>query len=129
MRTPVSAAVVAALLLAAAPLHVTAGTRKPGLGKLIAGKLLAQKAVPRPAIHTTDFAGDRIGCITLSRDEMRRFGYPGHAFVCEEAQTGEVLGAALTRNGFRICEIAGRYAGDGCYDLDICGVADGLCAY
>jgi hypothetical protein len=38
---------------------------------------------------------------------MRSFGYPGHAFACEEAAHGEVLGAVLDRRGQRRCFIEG----------------------
>jgi hypothetical protein len=120
---PLVLSCVVALALA---LPAAAGTRKPGFARAIAEKLLAKKT-PKPQIHTTDFAGQNIGCITLSRREVRSFGYPGHAFVCEEASAGEVLGALLTRAGVPICEIFGFYAGDGCYDLTICDNAETLC--
>lgn len=120
--------VLAALVLVAAPLPADAAKRKPGLGRLIAQKLFARKkATIAPRTHTTDFAGEQIGCITLTRGEMRSFGYPGHAFVCEEAATAEVLGAALNRVGVPICYISGFYVGDGCYDLDICEVPETFC--
>ena len=92
----------------------------------IAKKLIARKVI-RPETHTTDFQGDSLGCITLTAWELRQFGYPGHAFFCEEAATGEVLGAVLTRRGAVSCYISGDYVGDGCYDFTICGVADGAC--
>src|SRR5262245_32372182 len=114
-----------------------AAERTEGLHRLVASRLPARRAQragrsvgPRagvPQTHATDFAGDGIGCITLTRREMRSFGYPGHAFACEEAAAGEVLGAVLDRNGRRRCLISGGYAGDDCYDLTICRVAETLC--
>lgn len=105
---------------------------------MLVGKLVEQKARAQtpgdhtaavPHTHSTDFAGDGIGCITLTRSEMRSFGYPGHAFACEEAVAGEVLGAVLDRQGRRRCFIEGEYAGDDCYDLSICDVAETLCLH
>src|SRR5205823_4703835 len=72
----------------------------------IATKLYAHKAI-KPETHTTDFQGDSLGCITLTAWELRQFGYRGHAFFCEDAGTGEVLGAVLTRGGFVRCHISG----------------------
>jgi len=81
-----------------------------------------------PLIHDTEFRGTNIGCVTLSRSEMRRFGYPGHALFCEEASTGEVLGAVLNRRGRELCEIRGFYNNDAaCYDLTICEESNRLC--
>src|SRR5436189_146031 len=94
--------------------------------RAIATKLSAQKAI-HPETHTTDFRGDSLGCITLTAWELRQFGYRGHAFFCEDAATGEVLGAVLTRGGLVRCFISGDYVGDGCYDFTICGLADGAC--
>jgi hypothetical protein len=91
--------------------------------KLIAGKALSAK----PRTHTTDFQGDSLGCITLTTGELRRFGYRGHAFFCEDAFTEEVLGAVLNRFGRVRCRISGDYVGGGCYDFTICGVADSVC--
>jgi len=114
-----------------------AAERTEGLHRLVATRLAARRAERSaqpadpgtgvPQTHATDFAGDAIGCITLTRREMRSYGYPGHAFVCEEAAAGEVLGAVLDRNGRRRCLITGGYAGDDCYDLAICGVSETLC--
>jgi hypothetical protein len=133
MRTRLTAGLVAALALATATAAPAAP--RPGLHRLVAERLAAERgrgpAAPptagAPQTHSTDFAGTNIGCITLSRREMRRFGYPGHAFVCEEAAEGEVLGAVLDRQGFRRCLIEGAYAGDDCYTLTICRVAETLC--
>jgi hypothetical protein len=132
MRTLLPVGLIAATLATAAP-----ATPRPGLHRLVAERLAAEKAkrpgppsspaAGMPQTHSTDFAGENIGCITLSRREMRRFGYPGHAFVCEEAAQGEVLGAVLDRQGFRRCLIEGDYAGDDCYSLTICDVAETLC--
>jgi hypothetical protein len=91
--------------------------------KLIAGKTLE----PKTQTHTTDFQGDSLGCITLTARELHHFGYRGHAFFCEDAFTGEVLGAVLNRSGVVRCAISGDYVGDGCYDFTICGVADSVC--
>ena len=96
------------------------------LARVIATKLYAHKAI-QPETHTTDFRGDSLGCITLTAWELRQFGYRGHAFFCEDAATGEVLGAVLTRGGLVRCFISGDYVGDGCYDFTICGLADGAC--
>ena len=134
MRTLLAAALVAATL---GLVSAAAAEPRPGLHRLLAERLLAEKtktpdtpadpATGTPQIHATDFAGENIGCITLSRREMRRFGYPGHAFVCEEASKGEVLGAVLDRQGRRRCLIEGDYTGDDCYTLTICKVQETLC--
>jgi hypothetical protein len=114
----------AAVLLAVAP--PAGAAREAKLGAALAGKLVARKAL-RPETHTTDFATDALGCITLSRWELRRFGYAGHAFVCEEAASGEVLGAVLNKAGLVRCHVTGAYVGDGCYDLVICGNVEPAC--
>jgi hypothetical protein len=130
-------AILSVALLAATAGSVAAAEPKPGLHRLLARRLLEQKALRGqpsggadagvPQIHATDFAGEAIGCITLPRWEMRSFGYPGHAFACEEAAGGEVLGAVLDRLGRRRCLIEGAYAGDDCYELRICDVPETLC--
>ncbi len=129
-------AIVCAALLTTGLASEAAAERKAGLHRLLAGKLVERKARGRttadttagvPQTHSTDFAGDGIGCITLTRREMRSFGYPGHAFACEEAAAGEVLGAVLNRQGRMLCQIDGVYAGDDCYDLTVCDVAETLC--
>ena len=102
------------------------------VGQAVADELAAlhgpPSGEPRPqALDTTDFAGQTLGCITLARWEMRRLRYPGHAFACEDAASGEVLGAVLTKSGNRKCLITGQYAGNDCYDLVICEVTDRLC--
>jgi hypothetical protein len=132
---------VLAAALMATTLGLTAAADaavRPGLHRLVAERLAAEKpqrpaptlvapTTGTPLTHATDFAGDNIGCITLSRREMRRFGYPGHAFVCEEAAQGEVLGAVLDRWGARRCLISGDYTGNDCYTLTICDVPETLC--
>jgi hypothetical protein len=132
MRTSVTLATI--LVTAGLAGDLAAADRKPGLHRVLAQKLVTQKTRPRgngdtgvPQTHITDFAGDAIGCITLQRWEMRSFGYPGHAFACEEAARGEVLGAVLDRHGRRLCFIDGFYAGDDCYELTICDVPETLC--
>jgi len=112
-----------------APGRPAVGAEQGAFAKAIAAKLYAQKTVQaiRPKTHTTDFQGDSLGCITLTAWELRQFGYRGHAFFCESAATGEVLGAVLSRGGVVRCYISGDYVGDGCYDFTICGVADGAC--
>ena len=111
-------ALVAALLGLASAAHA-AGWKLSRPGK---------PTVIRPAIHDTEFQGTMIGCVTLSRSEMRAFGYPGHALFCEESTTGEVLGAVLSRRGRELCEIRGFYNNDAaCYDLTICDEANRLC--
>jgi hypothetical protein len=112
-------------LLAVAPVDGLA-EGKPTLGSVLTIKLLAKKLL-RPETHATDFAGDDLGCITLTAWELRNFGYRGHAFLCEAAVSGEVLGAVLNRAGELRCYITGRYAGDFCYEFDICGVPDAAC--
>jgi len=122
------AAVWFAVLLALAPgLRSAAAADAGGLGRAIATKLHAARQGIHPNTHATDFASDHIGCITLTRGEMRRLGYPGHAFACEEATAAEVLGGVLNRRGVVICHISGAYVGDGCYDLDVCETRDTLC--
>ena len=98
-----------------------------GLGRAAAEKLMARKALRPDDITVTDFRGDGIGCITLSSRELRQFGFFGHAFFCETAPTGEILGAVLSRRGFVRCYISGDYAGDACYDFTICGIAQSAC--
>ena len=117
---------VAMGLALVAPGRPAVAAERSALARAIATKLSAQKAI-RPETHTTDFRGDSLGCITLTAWELRQFGYRGHAFFCEEAATGEVLGAVLTRGGVVRCFISGDYVGDGCYTFTICGVADGAC--
>ena len=81
-----------------------------------------------PEIHDTEIMGTNIGCVTLSRREMRRFGYPGHAVFCEEASAGEVVGVVVNKRGNAICEIRGAYNNDEqCYDLTICNDTTLLC--
>jgi hypothetical protein len=134
MRVACSFAVlVFALSLTAAE----AATPKPGFGKALATKLMAKKQAAassdgagsafRPKTHTTDFGSDAIGCITLTRWELNDFGYAGHAFLCEEGATSEVLGAVLSRTGVLRCYISGVYTGDGCYDFDICDIPETAC--
>lgn len=97
-----------------------------GLGLEIVRRLVARRT-SSPDINVTDFAGQNIGCILLPRRELRRYGYPGHAFFCETAPTGEVLGAVLNKKGLRFCYVSGAYAGDACYDISICDNAERLC--
>ncbi len=124
MRTSnVAIGMVLGLVLGGAAAAQPADPR--GLAEALARRLVARRTTS--AIHTTDFQGTDLGCILLARREIRPYGYPGHAFLCEHAQTGEVLGAVLNRNGRRLCDIAGAYTGDACYDFDICGNAERLC--
>jgi hypothetical protein len=112
-------------VLAAAP----APARAPdphGLGLEIVRRLVARRTSATD-INVTDFAGQNIGCILLPRRELRRYGYPGHAFFCETAPTGEVLGAVLNKKGLRYCYVSGAYAGDSCYDISVCDNAERLC--
>lgn len=119
------AVVVVALTVASAD---AAGPQNTGLGRALATKLMAKKALQaKTRTHTTDFGTEAIGCITLTRRELRDFGYRGHAFLCEEGATSEVLGAVLNPVGFVRCQIRGFYVGDGCYDFDICGVPETAC--
>ena len=96
-----------------------------GLGREIVKRLVARRTSSQ--IHATDFQGTNIGCIILPRRELRRYRYPGHAMLCEEASAGEVLGAVLSKSGNQLCDISGAYTGDFCYDIDICGYAETLC--
>jgi hypothetical protein len=122
MRTAVMAGGLVLMLLAGR----VGGAETGGLARGMAERLMARKSL-RPETHATDFAGDTLGCITLTAAELRRFGYPGHAFFCENAATGEVLGAVLGRYGRVYCSISGDYAGDGCYDFTLCDVPDSAC--
>jgi hypothetical protein len=106
---------------------VTDGLYRALAGKLGAETRAADALAGVPQTHATDFAGDAIGCVTLSRREMRSFGYFGIAFACEEAASGEVLGAVLDRRGLRRCLIEGDYVGDDCYRMRICNVPETLC--
>lgn len=96
------------------------------VAKAIATALRQHRPI-RPATHATDFGNEAIGCVTLTQRELSRIGYRGHAFACEEGATGEVMGAVLTRPGVVRCYVAGVYAGEGCYTLDVCGYAETLC--
>ena len=118
--------VALAVVLGALTLASMSAAAERGLGKVLAMKLAAAQGV-RPETHATDFATDRLGCITVTARELRRFGYAGHAFLCEETESGDVLGAVLGRSGQLRCYITGRYAGDFCYDLSICGLSDSAC--
>ena len=96
------------------------------LASALAARLLAKKSLT-PRTHTTDFSIDQLGCITLTVRELRAFGFAGHAFVCEEPQSGAVLGAVLNRKGVVRCHISGWYVSDACYDLAICGEPETAC--
>ena len=120
MRGPLLAGVLAFALVAPA----RAGRSELASG--LAARLLAKKALT-PRTHTTDFAIDQLGCITLTARELRAFGFRGHAFVCEEPQSGAVLGAVLNHKGVVRCHVSGWYAGDTCYDLEICGEPETAC--
>ena len=120
MRSTTAAALVLALLGTA-----QAAPDPAGFARAAASKLMTKKV--RPQTHDTDFQGDSLGCITFTSRELRYFGYAGHAFFCEDAGTGEILGAVQTRAGVVRCYISGDNVGDGCYDLTICGIADGAC--
>ena len=110
-------------LALAAPAH--AGRSE--LASALATRLLATKSLTPRTLDTTDFSIDQLGCITLTVRELRAFGFPGHAFVCEEPQSGAVLGAVLNRKGVVRCHISGWYAGDACYDLAICDEPETAC--
>ncbi len=117
-KTRIGAALVLLVTLGATP--ALARPRDPyGLGHALVVKLRGQPGI-RPETHATDFGDDALGCITFAQWELRRFGYRGHAFVCEEGATHEVLGAVLGRTGVVRCQITGSYAGDGCFALEIC---------
>jgi len=109
---------------------VAAAERDPrGLAEALAKRFTARRKAP-PQIHATDFQGTDIGCIILPRFEIRPYGYPGHAVLCEANVSGEVLGAVVNRRGIKLCEIRGAYrneADDFCYDFDICETPETLC--
>jgi hypothetical protein len=121
--------VVAGLLLGTMTMlgSAAAADRNPhGLAQALVDRLAARKAAPQ--IHATDFQGTDIGCIILPRRELRPYGYPGHAMLCEVNGTGEVLGAVMGKTGNHLCDIAGAYVPDTfCYDFDICGYPERLC--
>lgn len=103
-----------------------AAERDPhGLGQALAKRLVERRQ--QAQTHATDFAGVDLGCIILPRREIRPYGYPGHAFLCEADVSGEVLGAVLNPKGRQLCDIRGFYVGEFCYDFDICGFAETLC--
>jgi len=121
-------ALAAALLTLGAIGPPAVAADRGAFARAIAEKLIAGKALgPKTQTHTTDFQGDSLGCITLTTWELRHLGYRGHAFFCEDAFTGEVLGSVLNRSGVVRCVISGDYVGGGCYDFTICGVADSGC--
>lgn len=121
---PTLAALLALLVWSAVPAR--AEPSPSGLARALAAKLVAARSL-RPRTHATDFGTEAIGCITLARWELRRFGYAGHAFLCEEGATSTVLGAVQNRAGVVRCYITGVYAGDACYDLNICGIPESAC--
>ena len=125
MRTSRWIALAALLVVVASTSRVTAAPR-PGLTRLVAQKFAAAGS-PESRARAASLMGTQLECITLTRREMRRFGYPGHAFVCREFQTGEVLGAALNARGVPVCSISGSVRADGCFDLTICQTPDAFC--
>jgi hypothetical protein len=126
MRTAYVIVIGTLLFLLGSAGPVPAREDQAALGRALARKLLARKLL-RPQTHTTDFGTDRIGCITLTSWELRQFGFRGHAFLCEEGATSTVLGAVLNRRGVVRCYITGAYAGETCYDLEICGIPETAC--
>jgi len=122
MRSAVGVAALVVMLLPG----LGGAAERGGFARALAEKLMATKS-PRPETHTTDFRGDSLGCITLTARELRGFGYAGHAFFCEDASTGEILGAVLGRFGRVGCYISGDYVGNGCYAFTICGNPDSAC--
>ena len=104
----------------------TAADRDPhALGLALITKLVARRTTTTSSRR--DVTGTDLGCIVLPRREIAPFGYPGHAFLCEAAVSGEALGAVLNRSGRQLCEITGAYAGDLCYDVTICGNPERIC--
>ncbi len=108
---------------------VSAAADARGAAHAVARALAEHRSRLEPRLHSTDFALEHLGCIVMPRAELRRWGYPGHAFACEEASAGQVLGAVLDRRGRRLCTIAGSYAGDDCYELTFCGTPERLCVH
>jgi hypothetical protein len=122
LRFTLAGALLGTMLVGAA----TAAERDPrGLGQAIAKRLVERRTQART--HATDFAGTDIGCIIMPRYELRPYGYPGHAMLCEADVSGEVLGAVMNKAGRQLCYITGVYAGDFCYDITICDFAETLC--
>ena len=113
--------------LIAIALAVPAASREPdprGLGQALVNHLGARRA---PDLAATDFSSGNLGCIVLPQREVRPYGYPGHAFLCEDGTTGNVLGALLSKKGIRRCNITGAYAGNFCYGITICETPETLC--
>jgi hypothetical protein len=96
-----------------------------GLAAALITKLGARRATA--GLSPRDVTGTDLSCIVLPRRELRPFGYPGHAFLCEAAVSGEALGAVVNRSGRQLCEITGAYSGDLCYDVVICGYSERIC--
>jgi hypothetical protein len=126
MRPLARLAVVAVVVLPLSA-HAADAQRPDALADALARALVERRAELRPQTHATDFGNDAIGCITVTRRDLRRFGYSGHAFLCEEGASAQVLGAVLDAAGRRRCFISGFYAGELCYDFDICGFHDTAC--
>jgi len=119
--------VIGVLVLSGAGASAAGDAR--GAARALAHALAQQRARLAPRLHATDFALEHVGCIVMPRAELRRWGYPGHAFACEEASAGQVLGAVLDRRGRRLCTIAGSYAGGDCYELTFCDTPERLCVH
>ena len=106
--------------------HGTTAADPHALARAAAEKLAVARAV-HPQARSTDFQGTNLYCVTLSAGDLRRLGYRGHAFFCENSTTGEVLGAVLGSRGGVRCLISGSRTDAACYSFDICGYADGVC--
>jgi len=103
-----------------------AAERDPhGLATALAKKLAARRTTAN--LTPRDVTGTDLTCIVMPRRELRPFGYPGHAFLCEAVASGEALGALMNRKGRQLCEITGTYTGNLCYDVTICGYAESIC--
>ena len=121
-RTLLAGILIGAMLVGSAG----ATERDPhGLAAALTKKLAARRTTA--GLSPRDVTGTDLACIVLPHSELRPFGYPGHAFLCEAAVSGEALGAVLNRSGRQLCEITGAYSGDLCYDVVICGYAERIC--
>jgi len=107
-----------------------------GLSRSFSGRHRTRDDGRRPArtaagggreARSIDFQGTNLYCVTLSAGDLRRLGYRGHAFFCENSTTGEVLGAVLGSHGGVRCLISGSRTDTACYSFDICGYSDGVC--
>jgi hypothetical protein len=90
---------------------------------LLAAKVLAAQAVPRP--QQTNIISVPVSCVALNKRDIRSKRF--HAFVCVDALlSGDVTGAVLRKNGDVVCDIDGVFDGD-CVTLVGCGLSGTSC--